>query len=117
MSVAGIWDVTIKTPMGVLKPVLNFTVINNKIIGTIAMPESAAASLKGGRLVGATVTVKGRISKPMPFSLAFTLHFIGNQLVGTCMADGRTFPVAGKRIGEDTIPEARLTRWKDFLFG
>ncbi len=116
MSVAGIWNVVIKNPMIEQKPVLNFTQINNKIIGTMAMPGNPLGSLTRGRIAGTTATMRGRVIKPVPMALVFKVNIVGDSLIGTCTIDAKSFPVTGKRVGMDTIPKGRLARWKNFLF-
>lgn len=118
MRVGGIWKLSMKTPRGTLTPVLTLTEAKNKIIGTMLVPGNPLSSLSQGRLNGATATMSGRISVPMPMTLTFNVQIEGDDLSGSCENSvTQPFPVIGVRVGDAPEPKGRLSRWKDFLFG
>ncbi|MFJ6900626.1 hypothetical protein [Streptomyces hokutonensis] len=85
MTVAGIWDLSIATPIGRIKPVIELREENGGLSGT-AHGLGEEVSLQDVALNGGTLTWKQAVTKPMRVNLAFTVTVAGDTLTGTSKA-------------------------------
>jgi hypothetical protein len=97
MSIAGDWDVTIKTPIGSLAVVYTFT-DNDGILEGEATGKGETVPLRGIVVDGQRITWRQSVSKPMRLNLDFDVVVDGDRLSGYSKA-GRLprSDVTGKR--------------------
>ncbi|MEV1084015.1 hypothetical protein AB0I98_38360 [Streptomyces sp. NPDC050211] len=107
MSVEGIWDLSISTPIGKIKAVVEFLREADVLTGT-AHGAGEEVPLSDVVLDGDRLTWKQAITKPMRLNLAFAVTVDGDTLTGTSKA-GRL--PASKVTGERrTVRAAREQR-------
>jgi hypothetical protein len=103
MPIAGVWDVTIKTPIGSLPVVYTFTDDGGTIAGTATGKDETVPLLNLAVVNddGAErLTWKQRVTKPIRLNLEFDVVVDGDRLTGHSRA-GRLprSAVTGKRQG------------------
>ena len=99
MSIAGIWDVSIATPIGTQRVVLELTEREGKIEG-VARGTAETVPLVNPVLGGNRLTWTQTISKPIRLHLAFDVIFEGDTLAGTSKAGLLpTSKITGRRQG------------------
>ena len=81
MSIVGDWDVTIKTPIGSLAVVYQFTEDGGALVGT-ATGKGETVPLRDVTVVGQRVTWKQSVTKPMRLNLEFDVEVDGDRLTG-----------------------------------
>jgi hypothetical protein len=85
MPIAGVWDVTIKTPIGSLPVVYNFTDDGGTIAGT-ATGKDETVPLRDLTVAkdaaGQRVTWRQLVTKPMRLNLDFDVVVDGDRLTG-----------------------------------
>jgi hypothetical protein len=86
MSVAGIWNITIATPIGTQAVVLELTEHGAGIEG-IAKGTAETTTLLNPVLDGNRLTWAQSITKPMRLNLTFDVTINGDTLSGTSMAE------------------------------
>jgi hypothetical protein len=99
MPIAGVWDVTIKTPIGSLPVVYTFTDDGGTIAGT-AIGKDETVPLHDIVVDRQRVTWRQSVRKPIRLNLEFDVIVDGDQLTGYSRA-GRLprSAVTGKRQG------------------
>ena len=99
MPITGVWDVTIKTPIGSLPVVFTFTDDGGTIVGT-ATSKDEMVPLHDIVVDRQRVTWRQSIRKPIRLNLEFDVAVDGDQLTGHSRA-GRLprSAVTGKRQG------------------
>ena len=85
MSIVGNWDVSIATPIGTQRVVLELTECDGKIEG-VARGSAETVPLANLVLGGNRLTWNQTISKPMRLHLAFDVIFESDTLTGTSKA-------------------------------
>jgi hypothetical protein len=85
MSVTGIWNIRISTPIGIQLVALELTENNGVIEGT-AKSSAESTPLIDPVLDGKRLTWKQSITKPMRLSLTFDVIIDGDTLTGTSQA-------------------------------
>jgi hypothetical protein len=80
-SVAGEWDVTIKTPVGSLHVVYDFVERNGVVTGT-ASGTSETVPLTDVAVDGGRVRWRQTVTKPMRLKLEFDVEVDGDRLTG-----------------------------------
>jgi hypothetical protein len=97
MSVEGTWDLSIATPIGKIKVVVELRRKSGVLTGT-AHGAGEEVPLAGIAVDGDRLTWQQAITKPMRLNLAFALTVDGDTLTGTAKA-GRLPPakVTGQR--------------------
>ncbi|MEY9930872.1 hypothetical protein ABH926_005519 [Catenulispora sp. GP43] len=85
MSAEGTWDLSISTPVGKIKAVVEFRRENGLLTG-IARGAGEEVRLDDIVLDGDRLTWKQAITKPMRLNLAFSVRIDGDTLAGTSMA-------------------------------
>ncbi|GHJ21114.1 hypothetical protein [Streptomyces albus] len=106
MSVEGIWDLSVSTPIGTIKAVVELRRRNGALTGTA---HGAGEAVPLGDLVldGDRLFWKQAVTKPMRLNLAFAVTVHGDTLSGTSKA-GRL--PASKVTGERRLaPTASAT--------
>jgi len=83
--IAGTWDVTIATPIGIIAVVLDLTENNGSITGN-ARGDSETVPLMGATLTGNRLTWKQAIRKPIRLNLSFDVTVDGETLTGVSRA-------------------------------
>jgi hypothetical protein len=99
MSVAGSWNLNMKTPMGDQNSVLTLTEDGGAVSGVMAGAGDSVA-IKDAVLSGETLTFKTDVKKPMAITVSFDLTLSGDAVTGT--AKPGMFPgmqVTGSRAG------------------
>jgi hypothetical protein len=81
MSLAGDWDVTIKTPIGSLAVVYTFTENAGTLAGT-ATGKDETVPLQGIAVDGQRITWRQSVRKPMRLNLDFDVIVDGDRLAG-----------------------------------
>jgi hypothetical protein len=81
MSVAGDWDVTIKTPIGSLAVVYTFTEHDGVLAGT-ATANDEEVPLQGIAVDGQRITWRQSVTRPMRLNLDFDVTVDGDLLAG-----------------------------------
>ena len=79
-DLTGVWDVTIKTPIGSLAVVYTFT-DDGAVTGT-ATGKGETVPLRDIVVAGQRVTWRQAVTKPMRLNLEFDVVVDGNQLAG-----------------------------------
>ncbi|MFD4721927.1 hypothetical protein ACIOWI_33615 [Streptomyces sp. NPDC087659] len=85
MSVEGMWDLSLSTPIGKIKAVAEFRRENGDLTGTA---HGAGEDVPLGDVVldGDRLTWNQAVTKPMRLNLAFTVKIDGDTLTGTSKA-------------------------------
>lgn len=106
MSVEGTWDLTILTPIGRIKAVVELRRDNGRLTGS-ADGAGEQVPLHDVVLDGDQVTWRQMITKPMRLNLAFAVTIDGDTLAGTSKA-GRlpSSKVVGQRRLATRAPDA-----------
>jgi hypothetical protein len=85
MSIEGTWELTIATPIGRIRPVIELSRTDGQLIG-IAHGLGEQVPLQNLALEGETLTWKQAVTKPMRLNLAFTVTIDGDTLTGKSQA-------------------------------
>ncbi|RRR76137.1 hypothetical protein [Streptomyces sp. RP5T] len=85
MSVEGTWDLSISTPIGRIKAIVEFRREDGVLVGT-AHGEGEEVPLNDLALDGDRLTWKQAVTKPMRLNLAFAVTVHGDTLEGTSKA-------------------------------
>ncbi|MER5782568.1 hypothetical protein ABT104_12695 [Streptomyces mobaraensis] len=85
MSAEGIWNLSISTPIGKIKAVVDFRRQDGVLIGT-AYGAGEEVPLQDVVLAGDRLTWKQSVTKPMRLNLAFDVAVDGDTLKGTSRA-------------------------------
>jgi hypothetical protein len=85
MTVAGTWNLTIKTPIGRQEVVLELVEVDGALHGT-AIGAQETVPLVDPVLTGDQLTWRQSITKPMRLDLAFDLTVAGDSMTGTSRA-------------------------------
>ncbi|MFB7719362.1 hypothetical protein [Nocardia sp. NPDC056100] len=99
MSIEGIWDLTISTPIGKIKAEVELRRDGDLLSGT-AQGVGEQVPLRELALDGNELTWKQAVTKPMRLNLAFAVTIAGESLSGTAKA-GRL--PASKVIGQRRV--------------
>jgi quinohemoprotein ethanol dehydrogenase len=91
---AGRWNITIQSPVGAQKAVMNLKVVGNVVTGKVVAEQGSvdvAGAVRDGR-----AKFEGKASMPMPITISYDVTVRDGQLVGD-NANGPfgTFPVTG----------------------
>jgi hypothetical protein len=81
MSIAGDWDVAIKTPIGTLAVVYTFTERDGVLAGT-AIGRDETVPLQAVNVDGQRITWRQSVRKPMRLNLDFDVTIDGDRLSG-----------------------------------
>ncbi|MEV1021254.1 hypothetical protein [Streptomyces sp. NPDC050264] len=85
MSVEGIWDLSVATPIGTVKAVVELHENGTALTG-VAHGAGEEVPLKEVRLTGDLLTWKQAVTKPLRLNLAFAVTVDGDSLSGTSRA-------------------------------
>jgi hypothetical protein len=81
MSIAGDWDVTIKTPIGSLAVAYEFDPTGGGMVGTATLKGDTVV-LQNISIIGERVTWHQSVTKPMRLNLDFDVVVDGDTLTG-----------------------------------
>lgn len=97
MSVNGIWNIVVNSPMGAQKSTLDLKAEGGTLTGT-ASGAQGAQEIAEGKSEGETVSWKISVTAPMPMTLEFTGAVAGDTLSGSVKAGAfGSFPFSGER--------------------
>ncbi|MBQ0849429.1 hypothetical protein J8N05_14585 [Streptomyces sp. BH-SS-21] len=85
MSVEGIWNLSVHTPVGMIEVVVEISRPNGVLTGTAYGPEEQVP-LSDVVLESDLITWKQAVTKPMRLNLAFAVTVTGDTLTGTAKA-------------------------------
>ncbi|MEV8544240.1 hypothetical protein [Streptomyces sp. NPDC051572] len=85
MSVEGVWDLTIATPVGRIKPVVELSREGDEFTG-VAHGVGEEVPLRDVVVDGDRITWKQAVTKPLRLNLTFAVTVEGDALVGTSKA-------------------------------
>ncbi|MCC9311800.1 hypothetical protein LN042_32855 [Kitasatospora sp. RB6PN24] len=109
-EIEGVWELTIVTPIGRVRPVLELRTEDGLLVG-IAHGAGESLPLKDLTLDGGRLTWKQSITRPMRLDLSFAVTIDGDTLTGTSKA-GRlpSSKVTGRRRSDDAADTAAPAR-------
>lgn len=85
MSIEGIWDLTIATPVGRIKPVVELSREGDEFTG-VAHGTGEEVPLRDVSVDGDRITWKQAVTKPLRLNLTFAVTVDGDSLTGTSKA-------------------------------
>ena len=98
MAVDGKWEITINSPLGAQKAVLDLKTEGNSLTGSQSAAQGSGP-LENGTVDGDTLTWSAKISSPMPMTLDFAGKVEGDKLSGNVKAGSfGSFPFTGSRV-------------------
>jgi len=98
MSVAGTYDVVIKTPMGDQKGKLTVTPNGDSFSGVVASDMMGSMDIAGGKVSGDTITWTMDMKVPMPMTLEGEATVAGDAISGSVKAGAfGSMALSGKR--------------------
>ena len=104
MSIAGVWNITIVTPIGTQSVVLELTESDGVVAG-IATGGAESTTLINPVRDGDRLTWAQSITKPMRLNLTFDVTIDGDILSGTSKAGkSPTSKVTGRRVADAVAP-------------
>ncbi|WP_025088307.1 hypothetical protein [Mycobacteroides abscessus] len=81
MTIAGDWDVTIKTPIGSLAVQYSFSESSAGLTGTATL-KSDVVELQDVSQSGNRLTWRQKVTKPMRLNLEFDVMVVGDEMSG-----------------------------------
>ncbi|HEY0267085.1 MAG TPA: hypothetical protein VGC16_10055 [Rhizomicrobium sp.] len=97
MAVDGKWEITINSPLGAQKAVLDLTADGNSLSGT-QTAQQGSGPIENGKVDGNAVSWSGKITSPLPLTLDFNGTVDGDKLSGSVKAGSfGSFPFTGSR--------------------
>jgi len=100
MSVAGTYDVTIKTPMGDQKGKLTINPAGDGFTGSVTSDMMGSMDIAGGKVAGNTLTWTMDMKVPMPMTLECDATVDGDAISGSIKAGMfGSMALAGTRAG------------------
>jgi hypothetical protein len=98
MAADGKWEITINSPMGAVKAMLDLATDGSTLTGT-QTAQQGSGPLENGKVDGNTITWSAKISSPMPMTLDFAGAVDGDKLSGSVKAGSfGSFPFSGARV-------------------
>src|ERR1700761_8318872 len=95
MAVDGKWEITINSPMGAQKAVLDLQSDGASLTGTQAA-QGSTQPLSNGKVDGQKISWSAQITSPMPMTLEFAGEVEGDNLKGSVKAGAfGSFPFQG----------------------
>ncbi|MHB6911188.1 hypothetical protein [Streptomyces sp. DB-54] len=109
-EIDGVWDLTVVTPIGCVRPVIELRTEDGLLVGT-AHGADEDLPLKDVTFDGDRLAWKQSITRPMRLDLAFAVTVDGDTLAGTSKA-GRlqSSKVTGLRRPDDVADATEPTR-------
>ncbi len=99
MSVAGTYEVVVKSPLGDQKATMTVNVDGDTWTGT-NVGAQGSVECKNGKVDGNTITWSMDMTVPMPMTLEGTATIDGDALTGSVKAGAfGSFPLTGTRAG------------------
>lgn len=96
MSIAGQWNVVIKTPLGNNEVVFDLEVEGDELMGAIRGPKETN-EIYDGKVDGATLSWGSKVSQPIPMDIEFTATIDGDTISGGAKSPFGTAPFTGRR--------------------
>jgi hypothetical protein len=84
-NVDGVWDVTVKSPMGEQKSVLTLKSEGNKVTGTSAA-QGGQLEILDGKIDGSKLSWRMELKQPFAITLLFEVTINGDKMEGTVTA-------------------------------
>ncbi|MBX8686523.1 MULTISPECIES: hypothetical protein [Mycobacteriaceae] len=81
MTIAGNWNVTIKTPIGSLAAEYSFSDTSAGLTGTATL-KGDVVELKDVSQIGNHLTWRQKVTKPMRLNLEFDVMILGDEMSG-----------------------------------
>ncbi len=99
MSVDGVYETVVKSPLGDQKATLTVKSDGDSWSGSQA-GAMGTAEITGGKVDGNTISWTMNVSVPMPMSLDCTATIDGDSVTGSVKAGAfGSFPMTGTRVG------------------
>jgi biphenyl-2,3-diol 1,2-dioxygenase len=102
VSIAGEWNVVIKTPMGNNEVVFDLRVDGSDVHGAIKGPNEYN-EIFDGKVDGNKLTWGSKLSSPIPMTLKFTASVDGDMITGGAKSPFGTAPFTGARAVTNVI--------------
>ncbi|GAA0458666.1 hypothetical protein Aca07nite_65110 [Actinoplanes capillaceus] len=99
MAPAGFWNVEIKTPLGVRRTMIEFSVVDGQLHG-ISRGEVEQLTLLDLRQDGNRLVWHQNVTKPMRMVLSFDVTVDGDTMTGTA----RGGPMSGAKVSGSRAP-------------
>ncbi len=100
MSVAGTYDVAIKSPMGDQKGQLTVNADGDHFTGSVSNAMMGSMAISGGKISGNTLTWTMDMKVPMPMTLECEATVNGDAITGSVKAGAfGSMALAGTRAG------------------
>lgn len=100
MSVAGTYDVVIKTPMGDQKGKLSVNPAGDGFTGSVSSDMMGSMDVQDGKVAGDTITWKMDMKVPMPMTLEGEATVDGDAISGSVKAGAfGSMALSGTRAG------------------
>jgi hypothetical protein len=97
MAVDGKWEITINSPLGAQKAVLDFATNGASLTGT-QTAQQGSGPLENGKVDGNNLSWSAKITNPLPLTLDFAGTVEGDKLSGSVKAGSfGSFPFSGNR--------------------
>ena len=97
MAVDGKWEITINSPLGAQKAVLDIATKDGALTGT-QTAQQGSGPLENGKVDGNNVSWSAKITTPLPLTLDFAGTVDGDKLSGSVKAGSfGSFPFTGSR--------------------
>lgn len=97
MSIQGKWNITVNSPMGAQKSVLELNADGAVLTGTGATPQGPQP-IANGKVDGNNVSWDFSVTTPMPMTLGFAGTVEGDKISGKVKAGAfGSFPFSGER--------------------
>jgi hypothetical protein len=97
MAVDGKWEITINSPLGAQKAVLDLKTDGASLTGS-QQAAQGSGPLENGKVNGNDLSWSAKINSPMPMTLDFTGKVDGDKLSGSVKAGSfGSFPFTGAR--------------------
>ncbi len=81
MSVEGVWDVVVNSPMGQQPATITLAADGDSLTGTMAGAQGSMA-ISEGSADGDKATWKAQMTNPMPLTLEFSVTVDGDEMTG-----------------------------------
>lgn len=100
MSVAGTYDISVKTPMGEQKGSFTVTVDGDAFTGNLSSGSMGTMEINGGKVSGNTLSWQMDMKVPMPMTLDCEATVDGDAITGSVKAGAfGSMPLEGTRAG------------------
>jgi hypothetical protein len=99
MPAAGIWTLTLDTPIGERRAKLTLAADGTTLTGRMIAEEGNATDIYEGKVAGNGGSWKADIKNPMPLTLEFSATVDGDKMTGSVSTAVGTWAFSGSRAG------------------